>query len=138
LVSESVPKKRGRPNKFLPENLSKKKRGRPRKFRVDEINKTEMQIVSVLISILEKSEKPLHTTELLSQINKTLETSFPQSTLRKVINYIRAKSLSPIVCIKGTGYEITTSNRKIKEQIHSLNKRASSIVSSAHGLKKFL
>jgi hypothetical protein len=133
-------KKRGRPRKKPEVVIEKKKRGkgRPRKYGIEELNQNEMKIVSVLISILEKAEKPVHTPLLLSQINKSLETSFSQSALRRVINYIRGKSLSPIVCVSGTGYEITTSKRKIKEQINSLNKRASSIVSSAHGLKKFL
>jgi len=131
-------KKRGRHSKFSTENLSKKKRGRPRKYGIDVLNETEMKIVSVLISILEKAEKPVHTSLLLSQINKSLETSFSVPTLMRVISYIRAKSLSPIVCVNRTGYQITTSKRKINEQIDSLNKRASSIVSSAHGLKKFL
>jgi hypothetical protein len=131
-------KKRGRPSKYSPEVLEKRGKGRPRKYGIEILNQTEVKIVSVLISILEKAEKPVHTPLLLSQINKSLETSFAEPTLRRVINYIRGKSLSPIVCVNGTGYEITTSKRKIKEQIDSLNKRASSIVSSAHGLKKFL
>jgi len=91
---------------------------------------------------LGKSDKPVHTHKLVSQINTILNfensKSFGEPTLRKVINYIRAKSLSPIVSINGTGYEISLSKNKIKAQIDSLNKRASSIISSAHGLKKFL
>jgi hypothetical protein len=131
-------KKRGRPRKVAIESLLKKKRGRPRKYSLETLNKPELQVVPVLIDILKQSHKPVHAPALLNSINKTLKTSYADTTLRKVINYIRAKSLSPIVSVNGTGYEITTSKKKINEQIHSLNKRASSIVSSAHGLKKFL
>ena len=135
-------KKRGRPSKFSVENLQKKGVGRPRKYDIDILTKPELKIVPVLISILEKSDKPVHTHKLVSQINTILNfensKSFGEPTLRKVINYIRAKSLSPIVSINGTGYEISLSKNKIKAQIDSLNKRASSIISSAHGLKKFL
>lgn len=137
-------KKRGRPSKFSIENLQKKGVGRPRKFSVDILTKPELEIVPVLINILEKSQKPVHTDKLVSQINSIInfgssaKSMIAEPTLRKVINYIRAKSLSPIVSVNGTGYEISLSKRKIKAQIESLNKRASSIVSSAHGLKKFL
>lgn len=137
-------KKRGRPSKFSVENLQKKSKGRPRKYDVDILTKPELEIVPVLISILEKSHKPVHTHKLVSQINTILnfgsssKSIIAEPTLRKVINYIRAKSLSPIVSVNGTGYEISLSKKKIKAQIDSLNKRASSIVCSAHGLKKFL
>lgn len=131
-------KKRGRPSKLSPEVLSKKKRGRPRKYEVELLNKPEFDIIPLLIRILKNSSKPIHTNKLLSEVNKTLDTNFPDTTIRKVINYIRAKSLSPIVSVNGNGYEITTKKKKIQAQIDSLNKRASCIISSANGLKNFL
>ena len=131
-------KKRGRPSKLSPEVLSKKKRGRPRKYEVELLHKPELDIIPLLIRILKNSSKPLHTNKLVSEVNRTLDTKFPDTTIRKVINYIRAKSLSPIVSVNGNGYEITTNKKKIQAQIDSLNKRASCIISSANGLKNFL
>lgn len=131
-------KKRGRPSKFSIENLQKKERGRPRKYTIELLTKPELKVVPVLIKILEESSKPVHTINLLFDINQTCNTTFGSPSLRKIVNYIRAKSLAPIVCVNGNGYEISLKKSKIKEQIESLNKRASAIVSSAHGLKKFL
>ena len=133
-----VAKKRGRPSKFSIENLQKKERGRPRKYTIELLTKPELKVVPVLIKILEESSKPVHTINLLFDINQTCNTTFGSPSLRKIVNYIRAKSLAPIVCVNGNGYEISLKKSKIKEQIESLNKRASAIVSSAHGLKKFL
>lgn len=131
-------KKRGRPSKFSIENLQKKERGRPRKYTIELLTKPELKVVPVLIKILEESSKPVHTINLLFDINQTCNTTFGSPSLRKIVNYIRAKSLAPIVCVNGNGYEISLKKSKIKEQIESLNKRASAIISSAHGLKKFL
>lgn len=129
----------GRPKKVDVRGLqTKNRRGRPRKYSIDLLNKPELDIVPVLIDILKKSSKPVHTDKLIRQINSILKSSYAEPTLRKVVNYIRAKSLTPIVSINGTGYEISFSKKKIKTQIDSLNKRASCIVSSAQGLKKFL
>lgn len=128
----------GRPSKFSPDTLGKKHRGRPKKYDVEILNKADLEMVQPLISYLKSLSKPAHTDKVIIHLNAVLKTNIADACLRKVVNYIRAKSLAPIVCLNSNGYFITHRKSAIKEQIDSLNKRASSIVASANGLKRFL
>lgn len=127
----------GRPKKLSPEVLSKNRRGRPRKYDV-ELLKPELELVNPLVSFLKSSKKPVHTQQLVYHLCSVAKQEIAETTLRKVINYVRAKSIAPIVCSNTNGYVISTKKSLIKAQIDSLNKRASSIVASANGLKSFL
>jgi len=127
----------GRPKKLSVEVLSKKRRGRPRKYDVD-LLKPELELVNPLVSFLKSSKKPVNTQRLVYHLSSVAKQDIAETTLRKVINYVRAKSIAPIVCSKTNGYLISSKKSLIKAQIDSLNKRASAIVSSANGLKAFL
>ena len=128
----------GRPKKFSPESLGKKRRGRPRKYDVEMLNKSELEMVQPLISYLKSLSKPAHTDKVINHLNAVLKANIADTALRKVVNYIRAKSLAPIVSLNSNGYFITQRKSAIQEQIDSLNKRAACIVASANGLKSFL
>lgn len=63
--------------------------------------------------------------------------NFTQVRLRKMINFIRANSLLPVIATS-KGYYCSFELDEIQREIDSLNERADAIRTASDGLKKFL
>ncbi len=57
--------------------------------------------------------------------------------LRKIINYIRANGMLPLMA-SSNGYYVSDDTEEIANQVQSLRERALAINAAAKGLKKFL
>jgi hypothetical protein len=57
--------------------------------------------------------------------------------LRKIINYIRANSIMPIIATSN-GYYFSVNKIEIQTQIKSLRQRISGILQAANGMENFL
>jgi hypothetical protein len=64
-------------------------------------------------------------------------TTFPESTLRSMINHLRQNGSTPILS-SGKGYWTSRDKDELRENIESLEQRSRSIQTAADGLKRFL
>lgn len=103
----------------------------------------EKELTVSIIQILGtlKKSKPMLSTEIVELINKK---HFVNSTykftgvkLRKYCNYIRSKSLLPIIATSN-GYYVSYDKNEIALQIESLQQRSEAMLNSANGLKFYL
>lgn len=112
----------------------------------NDLTQEELKVVELLLKGFagRKKENPIKGPEAVESINKFIVDKpeyngyrFTEPRLRKCCNYIRVKSLLPLVAT-AKGYYVSYDKEEIKSQIQSLEDRANSILSSANGLKKFL
>ena len=85
--------------------------------------------------------KPMKSAQIVERINKqiykTSDVKFTGIKLRKFCNYIRSKSLLPIIATSN-GYYVSYDKTEIALQIESLEQRSESILNSVNGLKFYL
>ena len=111
-------------------------------FHTKDISIEDLKNVDPLIDILSKPNKETKflTPKLVVLLNVYNDDDRPKVNgrkIRKLVNYIRTKGISPIIATSG-GYYISKDPKEIKKQIVSLIERASSINSCADGLLKYL
>jgi hypothetical protein len=98
-----------------------------------------VEIITILSGI--KKDKPMKSVELVYLINRKLSfvenLNFTGVKLRKYCNYIRSKSLLPIIATSN-GYFVSYDKNEIALQIESLEQRSEAILNSVHGLKFYL
>jgi hypothetical protein len=98
-----------------------------------------VSIMQILMKL--KKSKPMLSTEIVELINKKhfVGTSykFTGVKLRKYCNYIRSKSLLPIIATSN-GYYVSYDKNEIALQIESLEQRSEAILNSVNGLKFYL
>jgi hypothetical protein len=104
----------------------------------------ELELLPLFIRGFSKHRKdnPVLSGDIVNRINqylksKDIKTRITGVKVRKFSNYIRNKSLLPLIATKN-GYYISEDKEEIKKQIKSLKERANSILKSAEGLTKFL
>jgi hypothetical protein len=105
-----------------------------------ELNEIELSILPLVIdyfSIYSKN-KPIKEPEFVRIFNeKNLGVKLNGVRLRKLVNYIRANGIVPLIATS-KGYYISYDKKEIETQIKSLYQRASSIKNCANGLSNFL
>jgi hypothetical protein len=98
-----------------------------------------VSIMEILMKL--KKNKPMKSVEIVERINKqfykTSDVKFTGVKLRKFCNYIRSKSLLPIIATSN-GYYISYDKNEIALQIESLEQRSEAILNSVNGLKFYL
>ena len=97
-----------------------------------------VEIITILSKI--KKDNPIKSFELVNLINKKLsiaDVNFTGVKLRKYCNYIRSKSLLPIIATSN-GYYVSYDKKEIALQIESLEQRSEAILNSVNGLKFYL
>lgn len=105
-----------------------------------ELTKDELNLVKPIMHSFVKNhvgkENIINTKEI---IRKMKESGYKinDSRLRKIVNYIRSNSIAPI-CSNSKGYWLSNNEIEIKEEILSLNQRASGIKKASEGLENFL
>lgn len=96
-------------------------------------------IMQILMKL--KKSKPMKSVEIVERINKqfykTSDAKFTGIKLRKFCNYIRSKSLLPIIATSN-GYYVSYDKTEIALQIESLEQRSEAILNSVNGLKFYL
>jgi hypothetical protein len=103
----------------------------------------EKELTGTIIEILGtlKKSKPMLSSELVEMINKkhfvNSKYKFTGVKLRKYCNYIRSKSLLPIIATSN-GYYVSYDKSEIALQIESLEQRSEAILNSVNGLKFYL
>ena len=109
-----------------------------------ELTEDEKKLVPVLIKGFHKKSKdnPIKAPEIVAAINQRklqigLKANFSEVRLRKIVNFIRAEGILPLIATLN-GYYCTNDKEEIKSQIESLTQRAEAILVSANGLKKYL
>lgn len=110
----------------------------------NELNHEELRLVPLVINGFKKYniESPIKSAEVVSKLNKYLaendwKIKMSGVRLRKIVNHIRSNSLLPLMA-SSKGYYVSNDAEHIKEQIVSLEQRASSIQRCADGLRKYL
>lgn len=106
-----------------------------------DLTKQELDLVPIIVSGMQRYMGNEHAIKG-PKIVEGLKISNPKSKctearLRKIVNYIRAKGIAPIMATS-KGYYWSTNKDEIKKQIQSLNERANGILAAANGLKSFL
>lgn len=94
-----------------------------------------LEIVKTIINIYSTKSIPVKGSFIVEKVKRHFP-GFTASRLRKIINYIRANGISPIVATE-RGYYIAESISDIDSQIKSLHERASAIENSAKGLENY-
>ena len=109
-----------------------------------EMTDEEKKLVPILIKGFSTKTKdnPIKAPEIVQSINGKRETlglklNFSEVRLRKIVNFIRAEGILPLIATSN-GYYCSKDKEEIKNQIESLTQRAEAIMSSANGLNKFL
>ena len=109
-----------------------------------ELTEEEKKLVPILIKGFNTKTKdnPIKAPEIVSAINSKRETlglksNFSEARLRKIVNFIRAEGILPLIATSN-GYYCSKDKEEIKNQIESLTQRADAIMISANGLKKYL
>ena len=96
-----------------------------------------------IMEILRKlgKNKPMKSAQLVAIINhkfyKESDAKFTGVKLRKFCNFIRSKSLLPIIATSN-GYYVSYDKTEIALQIESLEQRSEAILNSVNGLKFYL
>ena len=102
-----------------------------------ELNAQELLIVPVIASAFRKytQSNPIKAPDICNRFNASGKYSInlTEPRLRKIVNYIRCKSIIPLIATS-RGYYVDV----IQSQINSLTERANSIMECAHGLKQFI
>jgi hypothetical protein len=113
-------------------------------FLTREMTEEEKKLVPILIKGFNTKTKdnPIKAPEIVQAINAKRESlglkfNFSEVRLRKIVNFIRAEGILPLIATSN-GYYCSTDKEEIKSQIESLTQRADAIMSSANGLNKFL
>ena len=98
-----------------------------------------LSIMQILMKL--KKSKPMLSSEIVELINKKhfvgASNKFTGVKLRKYCNYIRSKSLLPIIATSN-GYYVSYDKNEIALQIESLEQRSEAILNSVNGLKFYL
>jgi hypothetical protein len=98
-----------------------------------------MFIMQTLIKL--KKDKPMKSIQIVNLINNKFfvgeSVKFTGVKLRKYCNYIRSKSLLPIIATSN-GYYVSYDKNEIALQIESLEQRSEAILNSVNGLKFYL
>lgn len=108
-----------------------------------ELTEDELIHVSGLIIGLKNrtKENPIKAPEIVVQMNKYAERhglcKMTDARLRKCINYIRSKSMLPVIATS-KGYFCSYDEKDLSEQIISLTQRANSIMDCVFGLEQIL
>ena len=101
----------------------------------------ELTVAIMQILMKLKKNKPMKSVEIVELINrkfyKNSDVKFTGVKLRKFCNYIRRKSLLPIIATSN-GYYISYDKNEIALQIESLEQRSEAILNSVNGLKFYL
>ena len=113
-------------------------------FLTREMTEEEKKLVPILIKGFSTKTKdnPIKAPEIVQAINGKRETlglksNFSEVRLRKIVNFIRAEGILPLIATSN-GYYCSNDKEEIKNQIESLTQRADAIMSSANGLNKFI
>ena len=113
-------------------------------FLTREMTDEEKKLVPILIKGFSTKTKdnPIKAPEIVQAINAKrlsfgLKSNFSEVRLRKIVNFIRAEGILPLIATSN-GYYCSKDKEEIKSQIESLTQRADAIMSSANGLNKFL
>lgn len=109
-----------------------------------ELSDEEKLLVPVLVKGFEKKTKlnPVKAPEIIKQINANkdkygLKKNFTEVRLRKLCNFLRTRSVIPLIATSD-GYYVSYDREEIQKQVNSLTERADAIMRSADGLKEFL
>lgn len=110
-----------------------------------ELTPEELKLVMPLLCIMRdhNEENPIKAPELVGKMNLFIYNNegfakkFTERRLRKLANFIRSESISPLVATS-EGYFITFKEDILKTQIKSLVERSNSIMTTAKGLEMFL
>lgn len=103
----------------------------------------ELRLVQVLIRGFRTKTKdnPIKAPEIIAAINQDyakygLSKKLTEPRLRKLVNYIRANGLLPLIATS-SGYYCSVDKTEIQSQIKSMKQRADAIVHAAKGLERY-
>jgi hypothetical protein len=105
-----------------------------------ELTDYEMSIVPAIISGFKRysKENPIKSADIVERFNNYNGSKIlNDARLRKIVNFIRANGLLPLIATS-SGYYVSTDKEEIEKQIKSLIQRSNAILNCANGLKKFL
>lgn len=109
-----------------------------------ELSETELSLLPFLIKGFKSHNetKPIKAPVIVKELNKffineRIDQKMTQVKLRKFVNYIRTRSLLPLIA-DTSGYYCSGDPKVIQSQITSLQQRANSIHACAVGLQKFI
>lgn len=110
----------------------------------EELTPEEKKLIPLLIAGFQSRTKanPIKGKDICKSINAKqviygLKHKFTDVRLRKLSNFIRCRSIIPLIATSA-GYYVSYDLQEIQKQILSLNERADAIVESAKGLEKFI
>lgn len=108
------------------------------------LDQDELQFVPHMIKGFKKYTKknPIKASEIVRLVNENrnqfgFAKKLTEVRLRKIVNYIRTKGLHPVMS-SSAGYYTSYDPNDIKDQIQSMQERASAINSAANGLNNYL
>lgn len=109
-----------------------------------ELSETELSLLPFLIKGFKRHDEnsPITAPVIVKELNKFfvnehIDQQMTQVKLRKFVNFIRTKSLLPLIATS-EGYYVSGDKKVIELQIKSLQQRANSIHACAVGLQKFI
>ncbi|MBP9583510.1 MAG: hypothetical protein KBE38_15220 [Ignavibacterium sp.] len=100
----------------------------------------EKELLLCVYDVVKKIDKknPIKAPNLIQRVKQiTNKEKFAQARLRKIINFIRANGILPVIATSN-GYYTSYETNEILKEIKSLNERAEAIRFASDGLKIFL
>lgn len=100
----------------------------------------ERELLICVYDVIKKIDKknPIKAPNLIQRVKQiTNKEKFAQARLRKIINFIRANGILPVIATSN-GYYTSYETNEILKEIKSLNERAEAIRFASDGLKIFL
>lgn len=100
----------------------------------------ERELLICVYDVIKKVDKnnPIKAPNLIQRVKQiTNKEKFAQARLRKIINFIRANGILPVIATSN-GYYTSYETNEILKEIKSLNERADAIKFASDGLKIFL
>ncbi len=103
-----------------------------------EFTADEKKLIPVLIKGFNSHSKadPVKAPVIISKL-KAAGYKISQPRLRKIVNFLRAASIIPVIATSN-GYFVSNDPQEISKQIQSLHERADAIKNSAKGLEQFI
>jgi len=106
-----------------------------------ELTAQELLLITPIANAFKKYTKsnPIKAPDIIAKFNNSqmFHVKLTEPRLRKIVNYIRTKSIIPLIATSN-GYYVTYDSDEIISQIESLKERARSINQCAEGLKNFI
>jgi len=106
----------------------------------EKLTEKELEMIPYLVAGFKThtKENPIKAPAIIKAFNTSMpQYKITEPRLRKCVNYIRSKSIIPLIATS-KGYYVSNDRNELVSQIMSLRDRSSAIMKCVNGLEKFL